>query len=508
MPDVAHHSWTTADEGRCLSPRFGPTSCAPLKLENATLCANLCRATPNCTHASAIIRARHTHCYLRSGVPILLPIRCLTRVALARIPLIPTVVFPTIEPPPRVTYSNLSTRDSDARTGCSKVTTSAAAALNFNDTSSIDEDHHALVDSFRKYCMADALEKFPISSEVDQKLRALDGRYSQRRLGSQGNIARVRLQVGCYWALAFVAQVQRGLGQIVPFAPPAPPPARRAGGPRGKTSMAEHARDDKGASWFVSLLSHSFGPFAARKERSVDDNNGKHRARRLVLARANENHDSASLHLGRHPTSRATERVTRVCETGFNAGHSAVVLLSGLHSALATQAAGPGAASSASSSAPPRVEYRGFDLGDSEWTGPAATWINRSLFPGELHLILGDSSQTIPFALGTRRAGALGAVPRRRSHASAPPLLCDVISVDGNHTVGGVVSDWLALRHHVNPTYGSLVLFDDVDEVHPVWQQPGLRRIGCVTLSGIADDEPRRAVPMSASSGFCVAVGL
>ena len=74
--------------------------------------------------------------------------------------------------------------------------------------------------------------------------------------------------------------------------------------------------------------------------------------------------------------------------------------------------------------------------------------------------------------------------------------------------VGGVVADWLALRHHLNPAHGSLVLLDDVDEVHPIWQQAGLHRIGCVSLSGIADDEPRRAVPLSASSGFCAAIGM
>ena len=40
-----------------------------------------------------------------------------------------------------------------------------------------------------------------------------------------------------------------------------------------------------------------------------------------------------------------------------------------------------------------------------------------------------------------------------------------------------------------------------------MWAERGLQRVGCVSLSGVADDKPR-ALPMSASESFCVAVSL
>jgi hypothetical protein len=383
-----------------------------------------------------------------------------------------------------------------------------------------DEDeglHAALVASFSKHCKSDALDNFPVSRDADQKLRALsDQGYSQRRLGPQGNIARVRLQVGCYWALTFISQVQRGLGLSAraPAAPDAAAPAKAAArnGPRSRGGtnpagsaasslsrashlVASHASKDVERNARVSGTWATRGTWARVGAEAAPE--GAHEE---LLAKTTSTH--------RRPARSMPREAARVCETGFNAGHSAVVLLSALHSALATQG---GAAFSADTNAT-RVEYVGFDLGDNEWTAPAAQWINRSLFPGELDLVVGDSSKTIPLALGTtasplRRTSRRGGGGRTRVSLATVPAQCDVVSIDGNHTVGGVVADWLALRHHLNRAYGSLVLFDDVDEDHPVWQQPGLRRIGCVSLSGIADDEPR-TVPISASSGFCVAFGV
>ena len=81
-----------------------------------------------------------------------------------------------------------------------------------------------------------------------------------------------------------------------------------------------------------------------------------------------------------------------------------------------------------------------------------------------------------------------------------------------------MIADWRAFRRHLAPN--ALIIFDDIDERHDVWRLRAagklsaggrrdglglvLRRLGCVRLSGIADDE-RRAQPLSSSSGFCVA---
>ena len=43
----------------------------------------------------------------------------------------------------------------------------------------------------------------------------------------------------------------------------------------------------------------------------------------------------------------------------------------------------------------------------------------------------------------------------------------DVLSIDGNHTIGGVLDYWASFRRFVRP--GTLVLLDDVGVDHPVW---------------------------------------
>jgi predicted O-methyltransferase YrrM len=163
----------------------------------------------------------------------------------------------------------------------------------------------------------------------------------------------------------------------------------------------------------------------------------------------------------------------RICETGFNAGHSAIVLLEAL--AISRTAT-----------------YLGFDLGDGPFTRGAAAFINTWLYPGRLRLVIGDSAQTL--------APMLSAEP-------TPSTACDLVSIDGNHTPLGVVADVRALRQHISP--GAIVFLDDVDVSHVVWRERSLRRVGCVSLSGFADNEFVGKVgqhPWPASSSFCVAM--
>ena len=238
----------------------------------------------------------------------------------------------------------------------------------------------------------------------------------------------------------------------------------------------------------------------------------------------------------------ALRRPLRACETGFNAGHAAIVMLSALsdpsidpyeditrshhpdhppHESSAHRhlPMTPGAlvdrptrALTVDSwdAAGAAAEYIGFDLGDNVWTLPAAHHLNTSAFPSWVRLVRGDSARTIPATFGHMHASstALGHRQVRRAGRPTPQSqspLCDVVSIDGNHTPHGVISDWRAIREHARLRRGTLVLLDDADDVHPIWAEDGLRRVGCVELSGVADDETR-AMPMSASPSFCVAV--
>ncbi len=182
-------------------------------------------------------------------------------------------------------------------------------------------------------------------------------------------------------------------------------------------------------------------------------------------------------------------RPLKACEVGFNAGHSAIVLLSAMTDDATNSDERLRGSRFAPKLAAPRASYLGFDLGLLPWTLPAARLINSStaFFPGAVHLIVGDSARTAPNAL--------------RQHARARP--CDVLSIDGNHTVGGVIGDWAAFRKGLRP--GSLIFLDDVGLGHPVWNIGGMERIGCVSLSGVADDF-QRPHPLPAAESFCVAV--
>ena len=162
---------------------------------------------------------------------------------------------------------------------------------------------------------------------------------------------------------------------------------------------------------------------------------------------------------------RASSGAWRVCETGFNAGHSAIILLSAAHAASAPR---PGSAGRSSAWRP---AYLGFDVGVKEWTARAARYINATLFPGQVRLVMGDSASTASPTLAAIGGGGA-------------KYACEVLSIDGNHTTAGIVADWLAFRPHLHP--GALVFFDDIDERHAVWNATGLRRMGCAGWAALA----------------------
>ena len=115
--------------------------------------------------------------------------------------------------------------------------------------------------------------------------------------------------------------------------------------------------------------------------------------------------------------------------------------------------------------------------------------------PSQLRVVFGDAAQTASRALEELRA--------TRLLEGAPEPACNVLSIDGDHTVEGVLRDWRAFRGHLAP--GAVIFLDDIGPRHPVWAERGLLRVGCVSLPGVADDRPR-ALPMAATESFCVAV--
>ena len=110
-----------------------------------------------------------------------------------------------------------------------------------------------------------------------------------------------------------------------------------------------------------------------------------------------------------------------ICETGFNSGHSAVFFLE-LH---------------------PSVRYHGWDLGTEFSASKHSAELLKHRYGDRIELVWGDSKITVP------------------RHLNSTKLKCDIISVDGEHTYEGSLSD---LRHFIHASKNtSLVLVDDCD---------------------------------------------
>ena len=112
-----------------------------------------------------------------------------------------------------------------------------------------------------------------------------------------------------------------------------------------------------------------------------------------------------------------------ICETGFNAGLSALLMLE----------------------AAPSARLISFDLGDMPWSGNASALL-RSLYPRErfLGVVFGDSERTIP-----------------RFAAAHPTLRCDAILLDGVKAEHTRMADLKNLRAMSTP--GARVYMDEVN---------------------------------------------
>jgi len=122
--------------------------------------------------------------------------------------------------------------------------------------------------------------------------------------------------------------------------------------------------------------------------------------------------------------------VRTMCETGFNAGHSAAVFLT----------------------ANPQANMLSFDLGQFDYTVGMGEMM-KELFQERFDLILGDSK----FSL----------VEFQRRY---PDTKCDIISVDGDHSTEGAYADLKNFREMASCR--NWVLMDDVgwNSTNSAWQ--------------------------------------
>ena len=117
--------------------------------------------------------------------------------------------------------------------------------------------------------------------------------------------------------------------------------------------------------------------------------------------------------------SSSVNTTINVCETGLNAAHSAAFFLE-IH---------------------PSIRYYGFDLGTEFSAAKPVAEMMKKKFGDRFFAIWGDSKITVP------------------SYLNSTGIKCDVISVDGEHTMNGSLSD---LRNFmVSSKNTSLFLVDD-----------------------------------------------
>ena len=132
---------------------------------------------------------------------------------------------------------------------------------------------------------------------------------------------------------------------------------------------------------------------------------------------------TANLAPARRNLWRATRFKRRLLEIGVNAGHSALLALSGN----------------------PSLAYYGVDLGVHRYTGPCVDYL-KSEFPGRVHFWPGDSREVLP---------ALA--------ASGDDADFDIFHVDGGHTTELCRADIANCLRLARGGRGKHLLLDDID---------------------------------------------
>lgn len=123
--------------------------------------------------------------------------------------------------------------------------------------------------------------------------------------------------------------------------------------------------------------------------------------------------------LGRQAAAASVERI---CEVGFNAGHSAMAMLM---------------------AASPTASLISFDIGLKSYTAPCADFVGR-VFPGRFRLVEGPSNVTV--------------FEHARKEVAAPH--CDLIYIDGGHSEQDASDDLLGMS--LLARRDTLLVMDDV----------------------------------------------
>jgi hypothetical protein len=124
--------------------------------------------------------------------------------------------------------------------------------------------------------------------------------------------------------------------------------------------------------------------------------------------------------------------VHTVCETGFNAGHSAFNYLT----------------------ANPRLVMHSFELGQYGYSARVAQNLSE-MFPGRFVYHVGDSCKSVPEFI-----------------AKNPSVKCSLISVDGGHVYPVALADALNLASVADIENGAIIAFDDYPSPNnhgPAW---------------------------------------
>ena len=95
-------------------------------------------------------------------------------------------------------------------------------------------------------------------------------------------------------------------------------------------------------------------------------------------------------------------------------------------------------------SSKPGNRLTSFDLGVHNYTRPRAEYLAK-IFPGQLFIIYGDSTKTVP-----------------AFHKTNPDVSCDIVVVDGGHSFENADKDISNMRYLTHPTFNVFVM-DDIN---------------------------------------------
>ena len=160
---------------------------------------------------------------------------------------------------------------------------------------------------------------------------------------------------------------------------------------------------------------------------------------------------------------KAASKAKRICEIGFNAGHSALLLAMASHKAFGADA-----------------ELLLFDLGYHRYTRPCFEYLERSMGGkmAELKIHYGDSRVMLPLW-----------IEENKEHLGT----FDLVHVDGGHTKDCAASDLLCAVLLTRP--GGTIIVDDIDskKILPVvnaWTWAGKLRLDQETGYEVTEVNP------------------